>query len=155
MGMTLWIHTLDGRKISRESDDHSFMHDLADDLDSACVESGIEKFSSFFDFTDLELNMSDELSDDDSDDESEEHSENESELDEETGLSYGIDDMKWFDVKNGLTTLESLRSLIAGAWNPALDQESREMLLEEFDDCITKLKELPQESGKFHLAVIM
>lgn len=137
MGMTLWIHTLDGRKMSDESDDHSLMYDLAEELDVICSEAGKSPLSSFFDATDLEYNMSDE----------------DPELDPETGLAYGIDDMNWFDPADGLATLKALRRHIADGWKPQM-KEDRTVLIEELDDCISKLNELPA-TGKFHLAVVM
>ena len=63
MGMTLWIHTLVGRNMSRESDDHILMHDLAEELDLACDSLGQPRLSSFFDTTDFEYNMADEFGD--------------------------------------------------------------------------------------------
>jgi hypothetical protein len=143
MGMTLWIQTLDGRTLSEESDDHSLMYDLAEELDVACNALGQPALSSFFDTTDMEYNMSE-----DSDEE-------ECDEDTETGLAYGIDDMKWFDVSKGLASLAALRAHVAGGWKSDMDEESRTMLTEELDDCIEILKALPAQTGRFHLAVIM
>lgn len=145
MGMTFWIHTLDGRTMSHESDDLTLMYRLSDELDAACDELGVSKLSSFVDYTDLTLNMAD----DESDEENEEI-----EIDEETGYAYGIDDMQWFDIPTGLICLEVLRRHVADGWNPELAHE-RAYLIEELDDCIEKLKSLSKETGKFHLAVLM
>jgi hypothetical protein len=143
MGMTLWIQTLDGRTLSEESDDHSLMYDLAEELDVACNALGQAALTSFFDTTDLEYNMSEDSEDEDS------------EEDSETGLAYGIDDMKWFDVSKGLASLAALRAHVAGGWKPDMDEGSRAMLIEELDDCIGKLKALSAQTGRFHLSVIM
>lgn len=142
MSMTLWIHTLDGRQISKESDDHTLMYSLADELDAVCKESNIALLSSFFDTTDLEANFSEDFDED------------EMEMNPETGYTYGIDDMKWFLATNGLTTMKSLRETIAKGWKHELDSDQRTFLLEELDDCIAQLQALPSD-GKFHLAVIM
>lgn len=142
MGMTLWIHTLEGRNMSKESADHSLMHDRADDLDEICKALHVPPLTSFFDTTDLEFNLSDEEEDD-------------KELDPETKLGYGIDDMKWFDAATGLRTLTALRSYVSGNSALELDSEQKAMLLEELADCIETLKSPAASGGKFHLAVIM
>jgi len=142
MGMTLWIHTLQGRNMSKESDDHSMMNEYAEALDKVCKQLGVPLLSSFFDTTDLEYNFSD-----DEDDELEEP-----QIDPETELAYGIDDMKWFDAANGIRTLSALRSHVKDKGQPRLDDEERQMLIEELDDCLAKLE--MARSGKFHLAVI-
>jgi hypothetical protein len=147
MGMTYWLQTLNGRDMSRDEEDHSIMHRLSDELDDACDEPKIPRLFSFADFTDLELNMSDEDVDDESEDEDT--------VDPEIGCGYGIDDMKWFNLSSGLSCLQSLRSHIASGWNPKLEVETRAALLEEMDDCIVKLQAAPLGTEKFHLAVIM
>jgi hypothetical protein len=145
MGMTYWLQTLNGRDMSRDEEDHSIMHQLSDELDAACDELKIPRLSSFADFTDLKLNMSDEDMD----------NENENTVDPETGCGYGIDDMQWFNLSSGLSCLQSLRSYIASGWNPKLAVETRGALVEEIDDCIVKLQSAPAGTEKFHLAVIM
>jgi hypothetical protein len=144
--MTYWIHTLDGRNMSKESDDHSLMHRLSEELDVECDALSVQRLSAFADFTDLELCMNEDDNDD---------SDLEPVLDEETGYAYGIDDMQWYAISPGLACLETLRKHVADGWNPDLDEDDRAVLVEEFDDCIAKLRAVPSETGKFHLAVIM
>jgi hypothetical protein len=57
MGMTLWIHTLEGRDMLTDGEDHSLMYRLSDELDSLCDKLGVAKISSFFDSTELEICM--------------------------------------------------------------------------------------------------
>ena len=142
MGMTLWIHTLQGRNMSKESDDHTMMNEHAEALDKVCKQLGVPSLSSYFDTTDLEHN-----SEDDEDDELEEPR-----IDPETELAYGIDDMRWFDAAQGIKTIQGLRSHVKDKGMPRLDDEEKQMLLEELDDCLEKLE--MAKSGKFHLAVI-
>jgi hypothetical protein len=145
MGMTLWIHTLEGRDISTDSEDHTLMYRLSDDLDSLCDKLGVAKISSFFDSTDLEICMredDDEIGAD-------------PEIDSETENSYGIDDMAWFDATSGLATFQNLRASIADNELPNLGKEDKTWLLEELDDCITKLKGSSERGGKFNLPIIM
>ncbi len=145
MGMTYWLQTLNGRDMSRDEEDHSIMHRPSDDLDAACDELKIPRLSSFADFTDLKLNMSNEDMDD----------EDEDGVDPETGCGYGIDDMQWFNLSSGLSCLQNLRNYIASGWNPKLEVETRAALVEEMNDCIVKLQAAPAGTEKFHLAVIM
>lgn len=147
MGTTLWIQTLVEREMSDESDDHSLMYDLAEELDAACDDLGLARLSSFFDSTDFDFNMSDEFDDDEF-----EHS---VEPDAESGLPYGIDDMEWFAATAGIACLTELRGHVAAGWKPELDEDDRAVLVEELDNCLETLKALPPENGKFHLAIIM
>jgi hypothetical protein len=155
MSMTLWLHTLQGRDMKRESDDHTLMHELSEDLDALCIRLGVAKLSSFYDLTDMEYNygaragaMAD--GDDEPDDE-------ESALDPETGYAYGIDDMRWFDAAAGLASLEALREEIESTEGLELhlSEEELDVLLDEIDDCIMQLREPAQQRGRFHLAVLM
>jgi hypothetical protein len=144
MGMTLWIQTREGREISNESDDHSLMHELSEQLDGACERLGLAPLSAFFDTTDLEFNAREDDFEDDV------------ELDPETGCAYGIDDMQWFEAAAGLKTLQGLREHVAsGAGIPDLDADSTGPLLEELDDCIAKLQGPATRGGKFNLPVVM
>lgn len=145
MGMTLWIHTLEGRNLLTDSEDHTLMYQLSDELDSLCDKLGVAKISSFFDSTDLEICMRED------DDEAGE----DPEIDSETGNSYGIDDMVWFDASSGLATFQTLRTSIAENELPNLDEENKTWLLEDLDYCITKLKGLSERGGRFNLPIIM
>ncbi len=146
MGMTYWIHTREGDSMSADSDDHSWMHRLSDELDEACRTLGVPELSSFADYTDLELNMTDADDDEDWDEE---------DFDDEVQAGEMMDEMEWFDPAAGLQCMEALRRHVAEGWNAELGEDEREMLLEELDDCIQTLKALPPGTGKFNLAVIM
>jgi hypothetical protein len=154
MGMTLWLHTLEGRSMSQESDDHSLMHRFADDLDALCAEKGLPAFSSFFDFTDLNFNMNDEI-DEDSGTESDDGDDDEPIEDPETGLAYGIDDMQWFDASTGLNSLKVLRDAVQAGAIAKLKPAQRSGLVEELDNCVSLLEAPSKNAGKFHLAVVM
>ena len=142
MGLTLWIRTLQGRDMSKDSDDHSLMYDHSDALDKLCNQLGVPTLSSFFDLTDMEHNFPE----DDDEDMEDPH------VDSETGLAYGIDDMKWFDSSQGITTLTALRSHIKDKGIGRLSDEDKQGLLEEIDDCLERLE--LAKPGKFHLALI-
>ena len=155
MGMTLWIHTLEDRNYSKDSDDHSLMNRHADALDAVCEAAGVRKLNEFMDFTDCEFNMGD-FDDEEDDDEAESGGGEggEAAADSETGLGYGIDDMAWFDAAEGLVSMKALRGHVAIAGIKGLDAGENAELLEELDDCIAVLNGPASRGGKFHLAVI-
>jgi len=144
MGMTLWIHTLEGRDYSRDSDDHSLMFELTERLDQLCEDLQVQKLSEFIDYADIQQDM-----DDDPEDE-----EFESMLDPETDLPYGIDDMAWFDAASGLASVLALRDYLSD--NPLADLEfdDQSYLLEELDDCISILEGPASRLGKFHFSLV-
>jgi hypothetical protein len=151
MGMTLWLHTLEDREYSQDSDDHSLMHTHADALDALCDSAHVRKLSDYFDFTDMELNYGEDADPDD--DEGDEESA-EPALDPETGYAYGIDDMNWFEAAEGLATLQALHDAVAAGAIEELDDDDRDALIEELDDCIAAVADTATRSGKFHLAVV-
>ena len=154
MSATLWLHTLQGRDMSRESDDHTLMHALSVELDALCERLGVARLSSFFDLTDMQYNYAARpqpagMVDDDAVEGAS--------LDPETGYAYGIDDMQWFDAGAGLTALRALRDEIetTEGFELHLSEEEFDVLLDEIEDCIALLEEPAQQQGRFHLAVLM
>jgi hypothetical protein len=148
MGMTIWIHTLEDGKLSKESDDHSLMLRHGEELDQVCEELGVAKLSSFYDSTDLEFNMADEF------DEEGETEAVEQELDPVTGWPYPLESMNWFDAAAGKTVLLALRDRLATSPPADLVKDAKE-LIEELDDCIGKLENPAHNGGEFHLALLM
>jgi len=143
MGMTVWIHTLQGRTLSKYDNDHSLLNFHSENLDKVCESINVPKLTSFFDMTDLTLNLSEGTE------------EEESEMDPETGWPYGIDDMDWFDAAIGQSTLLTLRAHIPSHPILALKPETERALIEEIDDCLQKLSAPAKNGGKFHLALIL
>lgn len=139
MGMTFWIHTLEGRNYLKDSDDHTLMLEHAEVLDTQCDALGVSKLSEYVDYTDQEFNHQVDPDDDDE----------EPQIDPETELAYGIDEMTWIDAAEGLETLHAIRNEVATEGLAALDDEESEGLLEELDDCIAVLKGPASRGGKF------
>ena len=144
MGMTIWIHTLEERNYSKDSDDHSLLCRHSDVLDEICLEIGARKFSEFMDFTEQSFEF-DEFDDEDQE---------EPELDPETDLAYGIDDMTWFDAADGLSSFQPLRNALSSSGVPGLDEIEIAGLVEELDNCILILEGAAKRGGKFHLALV-
>lgn len=146
MGMTLWIHTLEERNYSKDSDDYSLMYRFAEHLDALCESAGVQKLTDFFDFTDLEYRYDEDDSEDDD--------AAESTLDPETALAYGIDDMCWFDASEGLATLTALRDGVNAGVVENLTENQKDGLLEELAGCIAILEGPASRSGRFHWSVV-
>ena len=102
MGMTVWVHILDGRKIVGNQQDCSWLAELAEPLDAICEQRGVGKLSGYFDYTDLQHNMG-------------EGGDPDAEPDPETGWAWGIDDMKWFPASGAVRTLQALKSTVPEA----------------------------------------
>jgi hypothetical protein len=141
MSMTLWLHVLHDRKIESDETDYSSLWRFTEALDGLCASLGIPLFSSFIDRTDVKYNLVGKPED--------------AELDPETGWAYGIDDMRWFDVKDGLRTLRALESHLAGEPEAlGLKPGQLEALLEELREVCTKL-ESADSDARFHLELVM
>ncbi len=145
MGMTIWIHTLEGRNYSQDSDDHSLMCRHLEAIDEVCQKIGVKSLGDFMDYTDQEYNL-DEFDDEDEDEDVS--------LDSETGLGYGIDDMTWFDAQEGLSSFKALKTAVASSVITGLDTDEIVELMEELDNCITILEKSAAQAGKFHLSLI-
>jgi hypothetical protein len=143
MGMTLWIHTLEGRNYLKDSNDHSLMNQYLDSLDALCTKVKVQKLSEYVDYTDQQFNYND-FDDDD----------NKPELDPETDLAYGIDDMIWFDASDGLVSLQAVRNRIVEDGLHGFDADELQALLEELDDCISILDGSASRGGKFNLSLV-
>ena len=156
MGMTLWIHTLEDRNYSKDSDDHSLMNRHRDALDALCEDAGVRKLSDFVDYTDQEYNFSDFDDDDDpaEDDPEDDDAYADPEFDPETDLPYGIDDMTWYSAAEGLASLRAVRDTLEGEGLEGADAEEVDGLKEEIDDCISVLEGPASRGGKFPLALI-
>lgn len=139
MGATIWV--LSKEKMTDGDDwDHSAFLNSVEKLDPMCEELGVTKISNFLDWTDFNANMSDED-------------------------FPGDDEIKtmasWFSPNVALTTLQTLRNHLEN--NPELlpglyekdDREFSGMLIEEIDDCVTKLETISADGDVFHFCVVM
>jgi hypothetical protein len=143
MGMTIWIHTLEGRNYSKDSDDHSLMNRHAEAIDAVCDELAVRKLSDFMDYTEQEFDY--DGANEDAED---------SEPDPETELAYGIDDMTWFDAAEGLASMQAVRDKLGVDGLAGLAPDELSELLEELGDCIAILEGPATRAGKFHLTLV-
>lgn len=142
MGMTWRLHVLNGRVIESDGSDCSWMYRLSGYLDGCCRKLHLPPLTSFQDHTDLEANLSED--------------DGEAEPDAETGWSYGIDDMQWFEAADGLRVLEGVADHLDGLEAiPGIPAGRQDELFEELNGCIKLLEPAAENGGKFHLAVLM
>ena len=159
MGITLWIHTLEGRRYLRGSDDHSWMHRLSDELDEICAAEGVKPLSDYFDFTSLDRNRSGEFVEDFAgglieDDEDDDLEEPELDVDDEDDGESDYEAMAWFEAEDGLDTLGTLLAVVqSGALSEIGGRETGD-LIEELENCIKVIEDTATRGGKFHLAVV-
>jgi hypothetical protein len=135
MGMTLWIELLEEGEISRESADHTLMHDHAERLDDLCEELDVEKLSGFFDWSELEVGFDDD-----------------EESRDESGPGFDEEEREWFSPRAGLVTLRAMIGGLERGEAPQLD-EVRDGLLDELENCTAVLESAPPRA-RFHLAVV-
>jgi len=140
------MHTLEGRDYSRDSDDYSTICRQIEKLDDLCAQlKATKKLTELFDYTEQTFDW----------DKYEANSAgDESDLDPETELAYGIDDMKWFDAKEGITLLRQLRESVTLGSLAKLSSRHRAELLEELSACISRLEGPAQRGGKFHFTLV-
>ncbi len=141
MGMTLWIHTLEDRDYSRDSDDYSLMYRFAEQLDALCESAHVRKLTDYFDFTDLEYSYREEDSE-------------EPDLDPETELPYGIDEMHWCNATDGMMTLTALHDRVNADALEGLATDEKQGLREELTSCIAILQRLVSRESSFPLAIV-
>lgn len=122
-----------------EGDDfnHSAIFDASDELDKVAATLGVKKLSEFFDWTEFDVNMSDEEPLED--------------------YEY-VAAARWFDPVEALPTLEAL--LVHLKQHPAMlelpDWEDLyEPVVEELVDVVAKVKRAATEGSRFNLCVVM
>ncbi|PZO38467.1 MAG: hypothetical protein DCF19_16210 [Pseudanabaena frigida] len=141
MGSTLWVL---GKNRTTDGDDwdHSALFNAVENLDPICERLGVLKLSTFLDWSDFEANMADD------DDEF---------LDEENLKNKAM----WFSPIEALPTLNALRDYLANHETERKNifekdlQHFSEDLLEELDDCISKVGKIANEGDTFHFCVVM
>ena len=141
MGMTLWLHVVHDRTIESDETDYSSLWQFSEALDGLCRQLERPLFSSFLDHTDIKYNLTDGL--------------DVAEPNPETGWAYGINDMNWFDIREGLSTLRALESHLSNTPEAfGLKPGQREVLLEELREVSQKL-EAATSDAQFHLELVM
>jgi len=131
MGMTIWV--LRKSRAEDVDEDRTLFHDSADALDGVAEELGVRKLSEFFDFTDLQFNMSEE----------------------ELPESWIAEHQKWHAPSDVLSRFRAILRRIEEQGLNGLDAEERDALLEELGDCLAKVEAAEAEGDRFHFCVVM
>ncbi|WP_271252957.1 hypothetical protein [Pseudanabaena sp. Chao 1811] len=142
MGTTIWV--LSKNKTTEGDDwDHSALFYAVEKLDSICDRLGLSKLSSFLDWMDFDLNMSED---------------EDEEFPDEDVL---IDRASWFNPSEALPMLRALREYVASNESELVSlleqgkEHLSEELLEDLDDCISKVEKIATEGDLFHFCVVM
>ncbi len=141
MGTTLWVLSKNEMTDDDESD-HSAMFRALEKLDFICEDLGLGSLSSFVDWTDFELNMSE---------------------DEDESLTEEILSAKtsWFDPADALPILRALYEHLANdrfECENLFDADEKylsEELIEELSDCIAKVEQIGNKGDLFHFSAVM
>lgn len=140
MGTTIWV--LSKSKMTEGDEwDHSALFYAIEMLDDVCEKLGLVKLSSFLDWTDFNINMSE---DDD--------------FPDEDTLR---DTTSWFSPSEALPMLRVLRDYLKNkiSDHKILLEQSKEHLseelLEDLEDCIAKVEQISAEDDLFHFCVVM
>ncbi len=140
MGTTLWV--LSKSKVKDGDDwDHSALFNAMEKLDPVCEHLGLVKLSSFLDWTDFDANMS----------EDDEFPSEETMRSKET----------WFAPSEALPILRALHQLFISSESERKSlfsegyQYLADDLIEELDDCISKIEKIDTKGDLFHFCVVM
>ena len=140
----LRLATLDQRHFHLHSSPLPQLGEYLNGLDALCRTLGVTPLSQFVDITALEFaEASKLLSADDS---------APLRLDAETGLAWSIEDMGWFPISTGMSTLEALMGYLQRNRPREVSGANHAELLDALLFCETNLRPLEAEGGQFHLA---
>jgi hypothetical protein len=130
MSMVFWLFFQENETSVSDNEDLYYLCHHCDKLDQLAKTLNIKDISSFVDTTDAELNQG--------------------WLDADASTS----SMKWFPVKDGLITLQTLNAALGNSNTlPKIQAKARSELLEELQSCIAQLE---QANGKdFHFQLVM
>ncbi|TYQ29634.1 hypothetical protein PseudUWO311_01680 [Pseudanabaena sp. UWO311] len=140
MGTTIWV--LSKSKMTEGDDlDHSALFYAVEMLDPICEKLGLVKLSSFLDWTDFNINMSED-----------------EEFPDEDTLR---DTTSWFSPSEALPMLRALREYVKNSESErkSLFEQGKEHLseelIEDLEDCIAKVEQISADGDLFHFCVVM
>jgi len=139
MGTTIWV--LSNKTAEGDDWDHSALFHAVEELDPICERLGLVKISTFLDWKDFEANMSED-----------------DEFPDEEALR---DKASWFNPLEALPMLRALREYLTSnkSERESLLGQAKEYLLEELledlDDCISKVEKIATDGDLFHFCVVM
>lgn len=132
MSDTIWVL----RKSKNEDVDdfdHSMFCHHSEQLDELATQLGVKKLSEFFDYADLQFNTSEE----------------------ELPESWIAEHQQWFSPSDALPSLRAISARLKTGEIDDLDEEAREGLIEELDDCTRKVEAAAKDNDGFHFCLVM
>jgi hypothetical protein len=122
-----------GTDASGDDFDHTLFCKSSDELDALAESIGARKLSDFFDMTDMQYNMSDE----------------------ELPETWIAENEKWFDPSDALPAMRKVVERLKAGEVKGIKEKMRPQLLEELEDCLTKVAEAEREKDQFHFCIVM
>ncbi len=132
LGNTIWV--LRKSKLGNADNvDLSLFYNFADILDGITDKLEVVKLSEFFDFSDLEFNLSDE----------------------ELPESWISENQKWFSPQAALPSICSILKHLKMGKIEEIPERIRLGLIEELEDCLTQLEIAVAEVDDFQFCIVM
>ncbi|SDR94101.1 hypothetical protein SAMN05216198_0811 [Halopseudomonas litoralis] len=144
MSAVLRLATLDQRHFQLHSTVLQQLTEHLQGLDALCRTLGVTPLSQFIDLTALEFQEAARLL-----------ASEDATLpppDPETGLAWSIEDMDWYPISTGMTTIEALNGHLQRNRPREVSGVDHGQLLDSLTFCETCLRPLEAEGGQFHLA---
>ncbi len=135
MSDTIWVRRKSqvGTDDSGDDFDHSLFYKASDDLDRLADSLAVRKLSDFFDMTDVQYNMSDD----------------------DLPESWIAENEKWFAPSEALPSLEKITEQLKAGPAKGVKEGTRSDLIEELEDCLTKVRAAHADKDLFHFCVVM
>lgn len=135
MSDTIWVRRKSqaGTDDSGDDYDHSLFCEASEELDELAKSLGVRMLSDFIDTTDMQYNMS------------------EDELPE----SWIVENEKWFAPADALPSLKKIIERLKSGKADGIEEDLRAELIEELEDCLTKVAEAGKEGDQFHFCLVM
>lgn len=142
MSAVLRLATLDQRHFQLHSTVLPQLAEHLQGLDALCRTLGVTPLSQFVDLTALEFQEAAQLLEDTTP----------PQPDPETGLPWSIEDMAWYPISTGMTTLEALSGHLLRNRPREVSGANHRQLLDALAFCENCLRPLEAEGAQFHLA---
>jgi len=135
MGDTIWVRRKSrvGTEDSGDDFDHSLFSKASEELDRLAETLGVRKLSDFIDTTDMQYNLSDD----------------------DLPESWIVENEKWFAPADALPSLSKIVECLRSGEVKGIKEKLRPELLEELEDCLSKVTEAERDSDLFHFCLVM
>ena len=135
MSDTIWVRRKSkvGTDDSGDDFDHSLFCEYAEELDNLAEALSVAKLSDYFDTTDLQFNLSEE----------------------DLPESWIVENEQWFEAGAALIALNKIIESLKASELKWIEEDAKAELLEELEDCETKVAMAKEENDLFHFCIVM